>query len=52
MFFVNSRPCGLPQVARIFNEVYRSFNVSQSPFVFANIMLDTGIVSRHDRRMH
>ena len=41
MFFVNSRPCLLPQIAKAFNEVYRSFNISQSPFVFANIKLDT-----------
>ena len=41
MFFVNSRPCNLPQVKKAFNEVYRSYNMSQSPFVFANIKLDT-----------
>lgn len=41
MFFVNSRPCGLPQVAKIFNEVYKGFNVTQSPFVFANLIMDT-----------
>ncbi|GAB7359187.1 hypothetical protein MBLNU230_g5254t1 [Neophaeotheca triangularis] len=41
MFFVNSRPCGLPQVAKAFNEIYKSFNVSQSPFVFANLVMDT-----------
>ena len=41
MFFVNSRPCSLPQVAKVFNEVYKSYNLSQSPFVFANIILDT-----------
>jgi DNA mismatch repair protein PMS2 len=41
MFFVNARPCGLPQVARAFNEVYKSYNASQSPFIFANIELDT-----------
>ncbi|WEW57271.1 ATP-binding mismatch repair protein [Emydomyces testavorans] len=41
MFFVNSRPCGLPQIARAFNEVYRSFNISQSPFIFANFEMDT-----------
>ena len=40
MFFVNSRPCNLPQLARVFNDVYKSFNVAQSPFVFANIQLD------------
>ncbi|PSK40152.1 DNA mismatch repair protein pms1 [Elsinoe australis] len=41
MFFVNSRPCQLPQVSKAFNEVYRSFNVSQSPFIFANLIMDT-----------
>ncbi|KAI9780222.1 MAG: hypothetical protein M1835_004531 [Candelina submexicana] len=41
MFFVNTRPCGLPQVAKAFNEVYKSFNVTQSPFVFADIKMDT-----------
>ena len=41
MFFVNSRPCGLPQVSKAFNEVYKAFNVSQSPFVFANLVMDT-----------
>ncbi|KAI1344570.1 DNA mismatch repair protein MutL [Xylariaceae sp. FL0016] len=41
MFFVNGRPCGLPQFAKIFNEVYKSYNTSQSPFIFADIQLDT-----------
>ena len=41
MFFVNSRPCTLPQVAKAFNEVYKSYNVTQSPFIFADIKLDT-----------
>jgi DNA mismatch repair protein PMS2 len=41
MFFVNSRPCTLPQVAKAFNEVYKSYNITQSPFVFADIKLDT-----------
>lgn len=41
MFFVNSRPCMLPQVSKAFNEVYKSFNVAQSPFVFANLIMDT-----------
>jgi len=42
MFFVNARPCALPQVAKIFNEVYKSYNALQSPFVFSNFNLDTG----------
>ncbi|KAL8691539.1 MAG: hypothetical protein Q9218_003263, partial [Villophora microphyllina] len=41
MFFVNARPCNLPQFAKVFNEVYKSYNLSQSPFVFANIVIDT-----------
>lgn len=41
MFFVNGRPCGLPQFAKVFNEVYKSFNSSQSPFILADIQLDT-----------
>lgn len=41
MFFVNGRPCVLPQFAKIFNEVYRAYNASQSPFIFADIQLDT-----------
>lgn len=41
MFFVNGRPCGLPQFAKVFNEVYRSYNASQSPFILADIQLDT-----------
>ncbi len=41
MFFVNGRPCGLPQIAKAINEVYRSFNSSQSPFIFADFRMDT-----------
>ncbi len=41
MFYVNGRPCGLPQFAKVFNEVYRSYNASQAPFIFADIQLDT-----------
>lgn len=43
MFFVNGRPCGLPQFAKAFNEVYKSYNYSQSPFIFADIRLDTNM---------
>jgi len=41
MFFVNGRPCGLPQIAKAINEVYKSFNVAQSPFIFADFLMDT-----------
>ncbi|KAK5998173.1 DNA mismatch repair protein PMS2 [Cladobotryum mycophilum] len=43
MFFVNGRPCALPQFAKAFNEVYRSYNSSQSPFILADIRLDTDL---------
>lgn len=41
MFFVNCRPCALPQVAKAINEVYKSYNVTQSPFIFANLRMNT-----------
>lgn len=41
LFFVNGRPCGLPQVSKAFNEVYKSYNITQSPFVFADLRMDT-----------
>ncbi|OQV02718.1 hypothetical protein CLAIMM_07863 [Cladophialophora immunda] len=41
MFFVNGRPCGLPQIAKAINEVYKAFNVSQSPFIVADLQMDT-----------
>lgn len=48
MFFVNGRPCVLPQIAKAINEVYKGFNVTQSPFIFADIQLDTGKVGMSD----
>ncbi|KAM0276234.1 hypothetical protein ACHAQH_006957 [Verticillium albo-atrum] len=41
MFFVNGRPCVLPQFAKVFNDVYKSYNSTQSPFILADIQLDT-----------
>ncbi|TLD26690.1 hypothetical protein PspLS_04958 [Pyricularia sp. CBS 133598] len=41
MFYVNGRPCILPQFAKVFNEVYKTYNSTQSPFIFADIQLDT-----------
>jgi len=41
MFFVNGRPCGLPQIAKAINEVYKSYNVSQSAFIVADFRMDT-----------
>jgi DNA mismatch repair protein PMS2 len=41
MLFVNSRPCALPQVTKAFNDVYKMYNITQSPFIFADFKLDT-----------
>lgn len=41
MLFVNSRPCNLPQITKVFNEVYKAYNITQCPFIFANIKLNT-----------
>ena len=39
LFYVNSRPCNLPQVSKTFNEIYKIFNLSNSPFVLANLLI-------------
>ncbi|KAG0218911.1 hypothetical protein B0O80DRAFT_504572 [Mortierella sp. GBAus27b] len=39
--YINGRPCNLPSVTRAINEVYRSFNTNQSPFLVANLILPT-----------
>ncbi|KAJ7641826.1 histidine kinase-like ATPase [Roridomyces roridus] len=40
-FYVNSRPCNLSKIQKSFNEVYRSFNATQSPFIVADLILPT-----------
>ncbi|KAG2366119.1 DNA mismatch repair protein MutL [Suillus spraguei] len=40
-FFVNGRPCNPGKIQKAFNEVYRSFNAGQSPFVIADFVLPT-----------
>ncbi|KAI1784264.1 DNA mismatch repair protein MutL [Ganoderma leucocontextum] len=40
-FFVNGRPCAPSKVQKAFNEVYRSFNATQAPFVVADFILPT-----------
>ena len=41
-FFVNGRPCAPSKVQKAFNEVYRSSNATQSPFVVADFILPMG----------
>ncbi|KAI0823883.1 hypothetical protein BC628DRAFT_1382209 [Trametes gibbosa] len=40
-FFVNGRPCAPSKVQKAFNEVYRTFNATQSPFIIADFILPT-----------
>ncbi|KAH7925989.1 DNA mismatch repair protein MutL [Leucogyrophana mollusca] len=40
-FFINGRPCNPSKVQKAFNEVYRSFNANQSPFIVADFVLPT-----------
>jgi len=40
-FFVNGRPYNPSKVQKAFNEVYRSFNANQSPFIVADFILPT-----------
>ncbi|KAK9452731.1 hypothetical protein V1511DRAFT_506813 [Dipodascopsis uninucleata] len=39
LFFINSRPCRLSSIAKIFNEVYKDFNYTQYPFAVVNIQI-------------
>ncbi|KAL1689712.1 DNA mismatch repair protein MutL [Schizophyllum commune] len=41
-FFVNGRPCDLSKVQKAFNEVYKSFNATQSAFLVADFQIPTG----------
>lgn len=34
---------GHPQVQKAFNDVYRSFNANQAPFIIANFIVPTGV---------
>ncbi|KAH9852812.1 hypothetical protein C2E23DRAFT_729924 [Lenzites betulinus] len=40
-FYVNGRPCAPSKVQKAFNEVYRTFNATQSPFIIADFILPT-----------
>ena len=41
--FINKRPCDLPKVIRVVNEVYHAFNRNQNPFLALNISLNKGM---------
>ncbi|RUS22609.1 mismatch repair endonuclease PMS2 [Endogone sp. FLAS-F59071] len=41
-FYINGRPCTLPKIAKLVNEVYREFNSNQYPLIVADIRLPKG----------
>ncbi|KAJ6632243.1 hypothetical protein B0H10DRAFT_1976681 [Mycena sp. CBHHK59/15] len=49
-FYVNGRPCNLNKIQKAFNEVYRSFNATQSPFIVADFIIPTGMSEIDCRR--
>ncbi|KAA8911069.1 hypothetical protein TRICI_003950 [Trichomonascus ciferrii] len=40
LFFVNSRPCVLPQLSKAVNELYKMYNTVQYPIVIADLRMD------------
>ncbi|KAK7677860.1 hypothetical protein QCA50_019172 [Cerrena zonata] len=38
-FYVNGRPCTPTKVQKAFNEIYRTFNANQSPFIVADFII-------------
>lgn len=43
-FYVNSRPCEPNKVMKLVNEMYRSYNPHQSPFVYLNLKMKRSAV--------
>ncbi|KAI8609953.1 hypothetical protein BC830DRAFT_1148067 [Chytriomyces sp. MP71] len=39
-FYINKRPCDLPKVAKVINEVYKSYNSYQYPILVWNLIMD------------
>ncbi|ORY43042.1 DNA mismatch repair protein MutL [Rhizoclosmatium globosum] len=39
-FYINNRPCDLPKLTKLVNEVYRTFNSHQYPCVVWNLVMD------------
>jgi DNA mismatch repair protein PMS2 len=40
MFFVNRRPCSLPQFAKVLNDTYRQYNPDATPFIILDLQLE------------
>ena len=40
-FYINKRPCDMPKVSKLVNEVYHQFNRHEYPFIYLNVQSDT-----------
>ena len=45
LFYINSRPCTLPKVGKIFNEVFKTCSPLANPVVLVDFSLPTGELS-------
>ncbi|KAI0764133.1 DNA mismatch repair protein MutL [Irpex lacteus] len=43
-YYINGRPCNPSKVQKAFNEVYKTFNATQSPMVIADFILPKGCI--------
>ncbi|KAJ3412800.1 Mismatch repair endonuclease pms2 [Chytridiales sp. JEL 0842] len=41
--YINKRPCELPKLAKVINEVYRTYNFQQYPIVVLNLSMPSGM---------
>ncbi|KAI9352103.1 hypothetical protein BDR26DRAFT_797800 [Obelidium mucronatum] len=39
-FYINNRPCDLPKLAKVVNEVYKTYNAHQYPVIVWNLIMD------------
>ncbi|KAJ3064818.1 Mismatch repair endonuclease pms2 [Podochytrium sp. JEL0797] len=39
-FYINNRPCDLPKLAKVANEVYRTYNSHQYPMIVWNLIME------------
>lgn len=46
-FYINGRPCDLPNVCKKINQFYKTFNRNQYPFILLKINIDEKLVDRN-----
>ena len=50
--YINKRPCDMPKLTRLVNEVYHMFNRNQYPFLVLNIDLSKGKIKATSVILH